>query len=173
MFLRDHARISVAVAGDARGRGRGGGVPPSRRKATWIVHPCTSLSSNTVEASFKGFEEETRRCNEDGIPSGSKIFDLMVVIESCGVALMVYVWPATGLMNSCSIVFSVWLALPSISASLEINRISSRFSESLWVQLWIKLAYLLDITVKFLSLISRWADRTERSWSCRLNSASI
>ena len=86
-----------------------------------------------MEASFKGFEEEMRRCNEGGVPSWSKIFDLMVVIESCGVALMVYVWPATGLMNSCSIVFSVQLALPSISASLEINRISSRFSESLWV----------------------------------------
>ena len=105
VFLRDHARILVAVTGDARGRGRGGGVPSSRRKATWIVHPCTSLSSNTVEASFKGFEEETRRCNEGGVPS--KIFDLMVVIESCGVSLMVYVWPATGFMNSCSIVFSV------------------------------------------------------------------
>ena len=44
VFLRDHARISVAVTGDARGRGRGRGVPPSRRKATWIVHPSTSLS---------------------------------------------------------------------------------------------------------------------------------
>ena len=42
VFLRDHARISVAVTGDARGRGREGGVLPSRRKATWIVHPCTS-----------------------------------------------------------------------------------------------------------------------------------
>ena len=31
----------------------------------------------------------------------------------------------------------------------------------------------LSITVKFLYLISRWADRTERSWPCRLTSASI
>ena len=107
VFLWDHARILVAVTGDARGRGRGGGVPPSRHKATWVVHACTSPSSSTVEASFKGFDEEMRRYNEDGVPSWSNIFDLMVVIESCGVALMVYVWPDTGLMNSCSIVLPV------------------------------------------------------------------
>ena len=95
------------MTGDARDCGRGGGLPSSRRKATWIVHPGTSPSSSSVEASFKGFDEETRRCNAGGVPSWSNILDLMVVIESCGVVLMVYVWPDTGLMTSCSIVLAV------------------------------------------------------------------
>ena len=59
VFLRDHARISVPVTGDARGHGRGRGVPPSRRRATWTVHPCTSPSSCTAEASWKGLDEES------------------------------------------------------------------------------------------------------------------
>ena len=71
------------------------------------MHPCTSPSSSTVEALFKGLDEEMRRCNDGGVPSWSNIFDLMVVIESRGLALMVYVWLDTGLINSCGIVLAV------------------------------------------------------------------